>query len=178
MKKPFLLLIIIFVVPTMAFAGIGAKFGFSKDAKSDIYDKGMTLIGVDYRFTALPAIDIIGTFEYSWKKYKSDDGVPIEGTKHFLTFNASIVKPFEFSLLKPYAGLGFGMHSIGGTISAFGLTGGSGVYGTGFHFIGGIRIAPPAAPISVYGEYRHYWTNFEDGNGRYFTLAAGVMLGF
>jgi len=50
--------------------------------------------------------------------------------------------------------------------------------GTGFHFIGGLKVAPPAAPIAVYGEYRHYWTNFEDGNGRYFTFSAGVMLGF
>jgi len=94
-----------------------------------------------------------------------------------LTINGSIVKPFDISLLKPYAGFGYGFHAFGGT-TIEDLTNGGAMTGTGFHFIGGVRVAPPASPISVYGEYRHYWTNFDSGDGRYFTLSAGAMLGF
>ncbi len=177
-NKLFLLIVLIFVIPTMVSAGIGAKFGFSKDASDDTYNEGMTLIGADYRFSALPVVDVIGSIEYSWKKYQAGGAIPAEGTLHFLTLNASVVKPFDFSLLKPYAGFGYGFHSLGTTVSAMGVTAGGAINGSGFHIIGGVKIAPPAAPIAVYGEYRHYWTNFSVGNRRYFTLTVGVMLGF
>ena len=176
-NKLSLLILVLLVLPIVASAGIGAKFGFSKDAKSDIYDDGMTLIGADYRFSALPIVDVIGTIEYSWKNYQISDLIPIEVKHHVFTANFSVVKPLELSLLKPYAGFGFGFHAMGGTTPEDILKGGT-RNGTGVHFIGGIKIAPPAAPIAVYGEYRHYWVNFDVGDERYFTLAAGVMLGF
>lgn len=173
----FLLFVILFVLPTIASAGFGARFGFSKDAQSDTYDKGMTMIGADFRFSAFPIVDVIGTIEYSWKKYKISNLIQVEGSRHFLTINASIVKSFDKSLVKPYAGFGYGFHAMGGTTQEDILKGGT-RNGTGFHVIGGVKVAPPAAPISVYGEYRHYWTNFSGDKKRYFSLSAGVMLGF
>ncbi len=177
--KLFALILIISVIPTMVSAGLGARFGFSKDAQNDNMDKGMTLLAVDYRFSALPMVDIIGTIEYSWKKYPVDGViVTAEGTHHFFTANFSVVKPFDLSLLKPYAGFGYGFHKTGNSVSIMGTPVGKTENGTGFHVIGGLKISPPAAPIAVYGEWRHYWTNFDAGNGRYFTFSAGVMLGF
>ncbi|MCP4705478.1 MAG: hypothetical protein GY865_12825 [candidate division Zixibacteria bacterium] len=177
--KLFALILIICVIPTMVSAGLGARFGFSKDASNETYDEGMTLIGADYRFTAIPMVDIIGTLEYSWKKYSAGGAIPAEGTRHFFTANISVVKPFDISLLKPYAGIGYGFHLLGGSLSIMGNpVGGAALTGTGFHMIGGLRISPPAAPIAVYGEWRHYWTNFSLGNSRYITLSAGVMIGF
>lgn len=178
-NKLFLLIVLIFVIPTMVSAGIGAKFGFSKDASDDSYNESMTLIGADYRFSAIPVVDLIGTLEYSWKKYSVGGDIPVEGTRHFFTANFSVVKPFDISLLKPYAGIGYGLHVLGGSLSIMGNpVGGAAITGSGYHFIGGLKVAPPAAPIAVYGEYRHYWTHFSTGNFRYFTLAVGVMLGF
>ncbi len=177
-QKLIMMFLILLVLPTMVSAGLGAKFGFSKDTQSDTFNKGMTMIGADYRFSAMPMVDLIGTVEYSWKKYEAGGGIPVSVTRHFFTANASVVKPFNMSLLKPYAGFGYGFHVLGGSVEALGFTGGGAITGSGFHIIGGLKVSPPAAPISVYGEYRHYWTKFSGVSMRYFSLAAGVMLGF
>lgn len=174
MKKLFLMFLILFVLPTIVSAGMGVRFGLAKDSKDDTYKQNMTLIGVDYRFSAFPMVDIIGTVEYSSKKYNI---LGLEGKRHFLTINASVVKPFCFSIVKPYAGIGYGYHATGGTTQADVAAGGT-RSGTGFHIIGGVKVAPPAFPLAIYGEFRKYWADIKDETRQYYTLSVGAMLGF
>ncbi len=166
------------MVPSVAGAviGLGIKGGVARDARNDTYGQSMTHLGVDARISALPKIDLIGSIEYSWKKYKVSDLIPVEGTTHFVAITGSAVVPFKMPVLSPYAGLGYGFHAIGGTLNVTGFADGT-PNGTGFHFLAGVKVGPPASPLSVYGEYRHYWTNFDDGNGRYYTLTIGIMFG-
>ena len=178
MKKFSLIIVaILFLTPAFANAiiGLGVKGGLSKDINGGSYDQGMTDLGLDVRTSVLPKIDLIGSVEYSWKKYKVSNEIPIEGTVHFLSITGSAVFPLKMPVVSPYAGLGYGYHVIGGSVDAF--SAGGTMNGTGLHFLAGVKFGPPASPLSIYGEYRHYWTNFDSGNRRYYTLTAGIMFG-
>lgn len=174
MKKSFLMLCcIVLVIPslTMGGVGLGIRGGLTKDSGADVNNDNMTLFGADLRITGLPMIEGVVSGEYSWKKY-TFDGQP-DMTLSLLSITGTAIYPIKLPTVTPYAGVGFGTHSIGIKVgddsdseSKF-----------GYHILAGARLGVPGSPLNFYAEYRHYWIDLGEVTGKYYTLSGGILFG-
>lgn len=175
MKKLLLVaLAAMFLMPSFASAGIGLGVKGGIASSSDI-DENMTHIGADLRF-GLPMIEVIVSGEYSWKNTEMTLGLgtDVEAKNSMISGTASAVYSFALPVITPYAGGGVGSHTM-----IYDVTGLDKVTETkmGYHFLGGVKFGAPTLPVKLYAEYRHYWVPYDEGTAKYYTLAAGIIIG-
>lgn len=188
MKKTALLfMMLIMATSSYALTGIsiGAKAG--KAMKTDLGPvegladiDNMTLIGAQIKIATLPLVDIIGTAEYAW----GDAGLTGLAGKlkvHDLSLTVSVVYPFNVPVLKPYAGIGIGTHSVNYTVEISGAPLGVPIPGDashlGYHLIGGTDLEFAVLPFSFTVEARMNWVDTERELTRYFQITGGINFG-
>ncbi len=193
MKKVILIMIFLLISsPAFAIVGIavGARGGVATDVNLaavkridglDI-DK-MNTIGLQFKFGALPKIDLIFTADYYWKS--KDFKIPatsenVEFTVHNLALTASAVYPvYRSRLITPYVGLGVASHAL-----AFSGKGSWGTIGIpaddtrfGYQLIGGVYLNLPIIPILITGEGRINWIKTEDVKSHFISLTLSANFG-
>ncbi len=187
MKKIVIVLVIMaFAAPAYSLTGIsfGIKGGVTMNtdlgtAESIADIDGMTLIGGQLKISTLPVVDFIGTVEYAW----SSVDIPSTDMKfkfHDLALTGSVVYPFNFQVVKPYAGFGIGTHILGYSLEGGGVTLPipSDKSFFGYHLLGGFDIGFVAIPFSITGEARINWIKTDDELTKYFQLTAGINFSF
>lgn len=188
MKKIFFLLII-FSMATSSYALTGISVGVKggQAMKTDLGPvegladiDNMTLLGVQLKIATLPMVDFIGTIEYAWADAELT-GIPGKFKVHDLGLTVSVVYPFNMPVLKPYAGIGIGTHSVNYTVELSGVPLGAPLPGDanhlGYHLVGGADLELPVLPFSFTVEARINWVKTERELTRYFQITGGVNFG-
>jgi opacity protein-like surface antigen len=190
-KLPFVLgLFICSFTPIQAFAitglGVGIRGGLISNYKNPNLNslptkkdflKGMPMVGVHLKIGTLRVIHLEGSLEYAWKKKEVilQDQVKADFTINDLSLNATAKYIFSFPVIKPYAGVGAGLHRLVYKISV-------GNYSAylpenqnrlGFHGVGGLLFKLPMFPFELFGEGRYTIIQTKDKSTKYATLLAG-----
>jgi opacity protein-like surface antigen len=193
MKKILLVVMLVLLTsPAYAVVGIavGARGGIATNVNLSAVKRidglsidRMSTIGMQFKFGALPKIDLIFTADYYWKS--QDFKIPatsenVEFTVHNLALTASAVYPFyRTRLVTPYVGFGLSSHSL-----AFS---GKGSWGTvaipaddtrmGYQLIGGAYLNLPVIPIMLTGEARINWIQTDIDKSHFISLTLSANFG-
>jgi len=127
LKKITLIVAFVFVVPS-AYAGLtgigigihgGIVSGYDNPVLEDSliqeypamdFADNMTNIGMHVDIGTLRIIEFDGSIDYSWKKHEIIQGVDL--TFSDISVSGSVKKSFPLAVLKPYAGVGIGIHAL------------------------------------------------------------------
>jgi len=191
MKKVLLILMcLLFTAPAYAIIGIsvGAKGGVASSvdltAISNIsgleLDK-MNIAGLQFKFGALPKIDLIFTADYYWKtkKFELSGGEAAEFSVSNLALTASAVYTIKMRIISPYVGAGIASHSLAFSVKGPWKIGSVPVDATefGYHLIGGVNFSLPLIPLSFTGEARYNWIKTEHEKSDFISLTLGANMG-
>lgn len=142
--------------------------------------KKLTMAGVHIAFSSIPAVVVEGSLEYNWKVQSYTDPTYGAYKMRINDFSANAFGKIRFPMttVKPYLGLGIGMHRLVYTVSNSSGTVPipDDVTRPAYHALLGVAFAPPVMPIEVFGEYRWTWVNTPDKKTKFPTLLAGVTL--
>jgi hypothetical protein len=167
--------------------GIGIKGGLIQNYKNDNLNsiptqnkdwlKEMPTVGVHLKIGTLRIIHLEASVEYAWKKKEIvlDNQTKANFSIHDLSLNGTAKYIFSFPVLKPYLGLGVGIHRL-----AYGLSYGAySVYvpedqsRMGIHGVGGIALSLPVFPLELLAEARYTSIQTKDKSTHYTSLLAG-----
>jgi len=178
-------------IPVQAFAitglGMGIRGGLIQNYKNPNLNslteqkdflKEMSMAGVHLKIGTLRIIHLEASLEYAWKKKEIvlDHKVKADLTINDLSLNATAKYIFSFPVIKPYAGVGAGLHRLVYKISE----GGYSVYlpenqnRLGFHGVGGLLLKFPMLPFEFFGEGRYTIIQTKDKATKYTTILAGL----
>ncbi len=173
--------------------GIGIKGGMIQNYSYDKLDliptlnhdwlKQMPTIGVFLKIGTLRIIHLEASVEYAWKKKEIVLKVPGEERSikadfsiNDLSLNGTAKYIFSFPVLKPYLGLGAGIHRL-----VYGLSSGA---NTGFmpddqnrigiHGVAGIVLSFPVLPLEFLAEARYTNIQTTGKSTHYTTILGGV----
>lgn len=147
--------------------------------------KEMSLVGVHLKIGTLRIIHLEASLEYAWKKKQ----IIVEGVEDYvgnkvkadftindLSLNATAKYIFSVPVVKPYAGVGAGLHRLVYKISE----GSYSIYlpenqnRLGFHGVGGLLLKFPMFPFEFFGEGRYTVVQSKDKATKYTTILAGL----
>jgi opacity protein-like surface antigen len=189
MKRLLLILVLLAVaaVPSHAITGIslGARAGLGWNFEPGgltvpgvEFDDKATDIGAQVKITTLPIVDFIFAADYIWKKKDYEiGGTDLELKISDFALTASVIKSFNFPVISPYAGGGIGNHHLSFQYTLVGNLAGLEVPGSttelGYHVMAGVDVNIPMFPLSLTGEYRHYWVDTEERT-KFHTVTVGA----
>jgi hypothetical protein len=186
---------LLFCCPTWGITGlgIGIKGGVIQNYKNDNLNsilsqdqdwlKEMPLVGVHLKIGTLRIIHLEASVEYAWKKKEivledpiSKNLVRADFSINDLSLNGTAKYMFSFPVLKPYLGVGVGIHRL-----AYGISNDDcsvvlpdDKSRMGFHGVGGFVLSLPAFPLELLAEVRYTSIQTENEPTRYTTILAGV----
>jgi hypothetical protein len=167
--------------------GIGIKGGLIQNYKNDNLDliptqnkdwlKEMPTVGVHLKIGTLRIIHLEASVEYAWKKKHIvlDNQTKADFSINDLSLNGTAKYIFSFPVLKPYLGLGAGIHRL-----VYGLS--YGAYSgyvpddqnkLGIHGVGGVILSLPVFPLELLAEARYTSIQTKDKSTHYTSLLAG-----
>ncbi len=173
--------------------GIGIKGGMIQNYKNDNLDsiptlgqdwlEKMPLVGVHLKIGTLRIIHLEASVEYAWKEKEivledpiSKNLVRADFSINDLSLNGTAKYMFSFPVLKPYLGVGVGIHRL-----VYGISNETySVYvpedqnRMGFHGVGGFVLSFPAFPLELLAEARYTSVRTENEPTRYTTFLAGL----
>jgi opacity protein-like surface antigen len=190
MKKLLLLVFcLLLAAPSYAILGIsvGARGGIATGVDMAVEDDPllnaampgldldkMTMIGLQFKFGAIPKIDLVFTGDYYWKTV-SLLGNEFKIGNLALTASAVYPIPISFTIISPYAGAGIATHRLAFSGEGFVIPADESKFG--YHLIGGINFSPPIIPISINGEIRMNWIKTENETSDFMSFTLGLNLG-
>jgi hypothetical protein len=144
----------------------------------DIPDK-MTNIGMHVDIGTLRIIEFDGSLDYAWNKHDLAPGVEL--TFSDISLSGSVKKSFPMAVLKPYAGLGIGIHALAYSLEVTGLPG---VLFTdpenetkiGYHFKVGLALNLPVFPLTPFGEWKYNIIQTSDESTKFNSINIGISL--
>ena len=189
-RKTILALGLVCFASAPAWALLGAGFGVRGGLVSNYQiggtppgipiPKKLTMIGVHSAFSRIPALVVEGSLEYNWKQESYND--PIYGNYKLrindFSANAFAKVRFPVMTLKPYLGVGLGLHKLVYSVSnaAGTVPIPDDLTRPAYHALAGVAFTPPLMPFELFGEYRWTWVNTPDKKTKFPTLLAGVTL--
>ena len=168
--------------------GIGIKGGLIQNYKNDNLDliptqnkdwlKEMPTVGLHLKIGTLRIIHLEASVEYAWKKKQIvlDNQTKADFSINDLSLNGTAKYIFSFPVLKPYLGLGAGIHRL-----VYGLS--YGAYSgyvpddqntIGIHGVGGVVLSIPVFPLEFLAEARYTSIQTKNKSTRYTTILAGL----
>ena len=168
--------------------GIGIRGGMIQNYSYDELDlipaqnkdwlKEMPLVGVHLKIGTLRIIHLEGSLEYAWKKKQIvlDQDIKTDFSINDLSFNGTAKYMFSFPVLKPYLGVGVGIHRLAYGISnqAYSIYIPEDQTRMGWHGVGGLVLSAPAFPLELFVEARYTTIPTQDKGTHYTTILAGV----
>lgn len=137
----------------------------------------LPMLGAHVDVGFIPVVDVKVSGEYAWKTEK--DFVPgVDLTYGDFSVNGTVTYPFPLPVVKPYVGLGLGLHRL---VYAW-----DGTY-TGilpddqtkmsWHGLAGVSLGFPALPVSFFLEARYTSLQTEPDHTNFTTILGGVTFG-
>lgn len=153
------------ILATPEFAGF--------ELTSDMYD-----IGAHLNIGTFRVIEFDANIDYAWKKQEVISGVDL--TLSDISVTASVKKSIKLGVIKPYLGVGGGIHVV-----AYSLAFGGQVVGvilpdneskTGYLFKAGAEFDIPLFPLTPYGEWRYNVIQTSGKSTKYSSIIFGITL--
>jgi len=135
-------------------------------------------MGAHINIGTLRVIEIDAELDYAWKKQEIVSGVNL--TFSDLSVTGSIRKTLELGVLKPYAGVGIGLHRV-----AYSIDYGGQVIGVilpdneskvGYLLKAGMEFDLPFFPLTPYGEWRYNIIQTSEKSTKYTSIIIGLTL--
>lgn len=144
----------------------------------DFPDK-MTNIGMHVDIGTLRIIEFDGSLDYSWNKHDLAPGVEL--TFSDISLSGTVKKSFPMAVLKPYAGLGIGIHALAYKLEVSGIPG---IIFTdpeneskiGYHIKAGIALNLPVFPLTPFGEWKYNIVQTSEKSTKYSSINIGITL--
>ncbi len=194
MRAAVLPLIVLLAAPAayggMSGLGLGVHGGIISGYDNPVLAESISdSLGIDMsdQMTDLGAHLKIGTFrivefdlslDYAWKK--QDLGSDIDLRFSDFSITASARKSFALAAIKPYAGLGGGLHwmaysvEYGGQVGAVVLPEDESKFG--YHFKAGVDLDFPLFPLTPYAEWKYIVIQTTGESTKYSSIMVGVTL--
>ncbi len=140
---------------------------------SDMYD-----IGAHLNIGTFRVIEFDANIDYAWKKQEVISGVDL--TLSDISVTASVRKSIKLGVVKPYLGVGGGIHVV-----AYSLALGGQVVGvvlpdneskTGYLLKAGAEFDIPLFPLTPYGEWRYNVIQTSGKSTKYSSIIFGITL--
>jgi len=157
-----------------------ALFGWDKTT----FDDRMTTIGVHVDIGFLQVIEIVGDLDYAWNKTGLAPGVDFQLSD--FSYGAGIKKKFSQSIIKPFIGVGVGIHRLAYTFeSSYSPADRMTIAAIipdnqtriGYYIAAGLSLEIPLSPLKPYGEYRYNRIATPEESTKFGMLIIGVTLG-
>jgi hypothetical protein len=142
----------------------------------DIPDK-MTNIGMHVDIGTLRIIEFDGSLDYAWNKHDLVPGAEL--TFSDISLSGTVKKSFPMAVLKPYAGLGIGIHALAYSLELEGYPGillPDNETKIGYHFKAGVALNFPLFPLTPFGEWKYNVIQTEDESTKYNSINIGISL--
>ena len=147
-------------------------------AQSGDWLEKMPIIGAHLKIGTLPIIDAEVSVDYAWKKKEIvlDKDIKADFSIHDVSFNGTIKYMFSFPVLKPYIGVGVGLHRLVYGISnhAYSIYIPADQNQLGWHGVGGVVISFPVFPVDLFVEARYTNIPTTGKSTHYTTILGGV----
>jgi len=123
-------------------------------------------------------IEFDANLDYAWKKQELAPGIDLTYSDFSVT--AAVRKSISLGVIKPYLGVGGGVH-----VNAFSLDIGGQTVGvvlpdnetkTGYLFKGGVELNIPLFPLTPYGEWRYNVIQTTGKSTKYSSIIFGLTL--
>jgi len=194
LKKITLIVAFVFVVPS-AYAGLtgigigihgGIVSGYDNPVLEDSltneygdidFSDNMTNIGMHVDIGTLRIIEFDGSIDYSWKKHEIIQGVDL--TFSDISVSGSVKKSFPLAVLKPYAGVGVGIHALAYSIEVEGLPPAvlpDNETKIGYHIKAGVALNIPVFPLTPFAEWKYNIIQTTDESTKYNSINVGITL--
>jgi opacity protein-like surface antigen len=141
------------------------------------FSGNMTNIGMHVNIGTLRIIEFDGSLDYAWKKQEVIQGVDL--TFSDISISGSVIKSFPLAVLKPYAGVGAGIHALAYSIE----TNGQPVAvlpdnetKIGYHLKAGVAVNIPVFPLTPSAEWRYNIIQTTDESTKYNSINLGITL--
>ncbi len=194
MKKAifFLWLICFLLVGSKTWAitglGLGIKGGLIQNYKNDNLNlipvdekdwlEEMPMVGVHLKIGTLRPIHLEASAEYAWREKEIilSDQVKTEFSIKDFSLNGTAKYLLSFPVLKPYVGVGVGIHQLVYGISneAYSFYVPEDQNRLGFHAVGGVTLSFPAFPLELLAEVRYTSIQTKNEPTHYTTFLAGM----
>jgi opacity protein-like surface antigen len=151
--------------------GVGDSLGIDVSGK-------MTDLGVHLKIGTFRVVEFDLNLDYAWKKQDMGLGIDLRFSDFSIT--GSVRKSLTLAAIKPYVGVGGGMHWM-----AYSLEYGGQVIGValpedesriGYHFKAGVDLDIPLFPLTPYGEWKYNIIQTTGESTKYSSLMVGITL--
>ena len=142
----------------------------------DFPDK-MTNIGMHVDIGTLRIVEFDGSLDYAWNKHELTPGAKL--TFSDISISGSVKKSFPMAVLKPYAGLGVGIHALAYSLEIEGLPPAilpDNETKLGYHFKVGLALNIPVFPLTPFAEWKYNIIQTTDESTKYNSINVGVTL--
>lgn len=151
--------------------------GISDSLGIDVSDK-MTDLGIHLKIGTFRVVEFDLNLDYAWKKQDMGLGIDLRFSDFSIT--GSVRKSLALAAIKPYVGVGGGMHWM-----AYSLEYGGQVIGValpedesriGYHFKAGVDLDFPLFPLTPYAEWKYNIIQTTGESTKYSSLMVGITL--
>jgi opacity protein-like surface antigen len=142
----------------------------------DFPDK-MTNIGMHVDIGTLRIIEFDGSLDYAWNKHDLAPGVEL--TFSDISLSGTVKKSYSLAVLKPYAGVGVGIHAVAYSLEVPGLPGiilPSNETKLGYHVKAGMALNIPVFPLTPFAEWKYNIIQTSDKSTKYNSINVGITL--
>ena len=140
---------------------------------SDMYD-----IGAHLNIGTFRVIEFDGSVDYAWKRQEIIPNANI--TLSDISFTVSVKKSLQLGVIKPYVGVGGGMHIIAYTLDYGGQIVAAAIPDnetkTGYQIKAGTELDIPFFPLTPYGEWRYNVIQTSGKSTKYSSIIFGITL--
>jgi opacity protein-like surface antigen len=168
--------------------GIGVRGGVIQGYKCDKLNslptgkkdwlQDMPMIGAHLKVGTLRVIHLEASLEYAWKEQNLalPGSVRAKFSISDLSLNGTVKYMFSLPAIKPYVGVGVGIHKLAYGISndAFSAYVPEDQNKLGLHAVSGLLLSVPAVPLELMAEARYTRVQTTEASTRYATFLVGL----
>ncbi len=141
------------------------------------FPDNMTNVGMHVDIGTLRIIEFDGSLDYAWNKHELVPGAEL--TFSDISVSGSVKKSFPMAVLKPYAGLGVGIHALAYSLEVAGLPPvllPDNETKLGYHFKAGLALNIPVFPLTPFAEWKYNIIQTTDKSTKYNSINVGITL--
>ena len=140
------------------------------------FAEDMTNIGMHVDIGTFRIIEFDAALDYAWKKHEIFEGVDL--TFSDVSISGTVKKSLSIAVLKPYAGVGVGIHALAYSIEAAGQTAVLPDNETklGYHFKVGLALNIPLFPLTPSAEWKYNIIQTTDKSTKYNSINVGITI--
>lgn len=151
--------------------------GISDSLGIDVSDQ-MTDLGAHLKIGTFRVLEFDVSLDYAWKKQDLGYGIDLRFSDFSIT--GSVRKSYALAAIKPYVGVGGGLHWM-----AYSVEFGGQVVGVvlpedesriGYHFKAGVDLDFPLFPLTPYAEWKYNIIQTTGETTKYSSILVGVTL--